>query len=510
MTSTAPANPTVIQAAAGRNTAMLAPKDDGQYRIALSVQDERGRSDTGAILISVTDGAPRVVDPMRERPDWMGGSTIYGAVPRNVSDYGFQGIIERLDDLAGLGIAAIWLAPITESPAGDFGYAVVDYFQVRAAYGTAADFKRLVAEAHRRNIRVLLDVVPNHTSAKHPYFLDSEENGAKSPYHWFYDRDDQGSYSHYFGWKHLPNLDFDNPDVHRLVTEALMYWVREFDVDGFRIDVAWGIRQRRPDFWPAFCEEFYRVKPDGLLIAEASARDPYYVDNGFGAAYDWTSKLGGWAWTEAFSREPINLAALRQSLMTEPGAAGSTFRFLNNNDTGRRFVSVHGLDIYRVALAMLLTLPGLPCLYLGDEVGAEFEPYDWPGPIDWADRAGLRPFVRKLIELRRTVPALRQNDWTLLDAEPGEAIMAYVRGGTDGVAPLLVLLNFSPRAVEATVPAQQLRPFASEHPCWIDVMGDADLPGYGAALALTMPASGIRMLMVDQSGKLAGSRERTP
>ncbi len=233
------------------------------------------------------------------------------------------------------------------------------------------EFRRLVEAAHARGLRVLMDFVPNHTSVEHPYFQDAEKNRKSSAYWDFYDRDPGGNPTHYFDWFHLPNLNYDNPEVQRFMLEAFTYWVREFDVDGFRVDAVWGIKERQPAWIDAFLAEMNRIKPDTLLIAEASARDKFYFEHGFDAAYDWTDELGHWAWGEALGGiAPIGQAMV--DVLTDSGRGYAddalVMRFLNNNDTGARLISSYGLDFYRVALAMLLTLPGLPCLFTGDEV----------------------------------------------------------------------------------------------------------------------------------------------
>jgi len=492
------ASVSTMRHASGRFWPLPVPDANGRYRVTLTVSDDQNRSDPASVIFEVAGGTPRLVDPFREKPAWTDGATAYGVIVRNFGTQGFRSVIDRLDDLVDLGVAALWLAPVNVSPAGDFGYAVVDYFDVRPEYGTLADFRRLVDEAHARGIRVLMDVVPNHTSSKHPYFVDAERNGDASPYRHFYERGEGQFPRHYFGWSHLPNLNFDNPDVRHFVTEALMYWVRELDVDGFRVDVAWGIRERRPDFWPAFCREFYRVKPDGLLVAEASARDPYYVNNGFGAAYDWTDDLGVWAWTEAFSNDNPDLAALKRALVNANGGFDPNsfvLRFLNNNDTGPRFITTHGVEMYRVALAMLMTLPGLPCIYTGDEVGAEFEPYATPGPIDWTDRHDLRSYHRQLIHLRRRHPALRTREWTVLEARPSDQVLAYVRQAPDGGSPVVVVLNFGPHELEAIVPMDGFLKTRCEATTWIDLL-DGRSPALAGldGLTVTMPPWGVRIL----------------
>ena len=421
-------------------------------------------------------------------------AVLYGVVPRNFDPPGFSGVAARLDDLADLGVTALWLAPITRTVPGSFGYEVTDYCDVREEYGTKEEFRALVRAAHERGLRVLMDFVPNHTSAAHPYFQHTATHGRASPYWDFYDRDDRGEPTHYFDWRHLPNLNYDNPEVRRFMLEALCYWVREFDVDGFRLDAVWGIRLRRPEWLTTLLTEIKRLKPDALLIAEASARDPFYAERGFDAAYDWTDALGHWAWENVFAGDRPICEAMEDALTA--GGRGyhpeaRPMRFLNNNDTGPRFITTHGVGRYRVALAMLLTLPGHPCLYTGDEVGAEFEPYATHGPIDWVDPHGLRNDVKRLITLRREIPALHSRVWRPLTAEPREPCFAYLRTADDGSQPVIVLLNFSTEQIEAAVEL----PHEAAHGDLIDRWCGERIPAPPAGkIFVPVPAWGCRIL----------------
>jgi glycosidase len=234
-----------------------------------------------------------------------------------------------------------------------------------------------------------------------------------------------------------------------------------------------------------------------LLIAEASARDTFYTEHGFDAAYDWTDALGHWAWENVFNgAAPIGEAMV--DVLTDGGRGyhpnALVMRFLNNNDTGPRFVTTYGPDFYRVALAMLLTLPGLPCLFTGDEVGAEFHPYETSSPIDWSDRHGLRPEAKKLIHLRQQHLALYSLDWLPLRAEPATPLFAYLRTAVNGQA-VVVVLNFSDTAVEATVelPVEAAKLLAANPTT--DLWSGEVFPAHeDGRLRLPLPASGFRFL----------------
>lgn len=432
-----------------------APSIDGEYYICLTVVDQDGLQDTSVTYFVVEEGQPRLEDWTWENTGWVDTTVIYGVIPRNFGSPGFQAITNRLDYLRDLGIDALWLAPINTTPPDNYGYHVTNYLELADRNGSKEDFRRLVDEAHQRGIRVLMDFVPNHTSEHHRYFQDTLQNKQASRYWDFYDRDETGTHTHYFHWTYLPNLNFSNPEVVRWITEAFCYWVREFDVDGFRVDVAWGIRQRNPEYWPMWRQALKRIKPDLLLLAEAGARDAYYFTEGYDAAYDWTDELGHWAWENVFVDRDQLTARLHDAL-TNHGrgyhADALIFRFLNNNDTAERFITRFGVEMTRVATALLLTLPGVPCLYTGDEIGAEFMPYKNPDAISWdQDRQCLLNYHKKLIALRKNTPALHSRQWQILEVEPRQQVYGYLRWTGGDAKPVLVLLNFFDTVFDAKV-----------------------------------------------------------
>lgn len=444
--SAAPGNPAPLPGlpATAKRLTLPAPAMDGEYGVTLRVTDALGRTDESRILFRVRGGVAEAPDPQRHRPSWMDGAVVYGVVPHLFGPRGLKDVTDRLDSIAALGVTALWLSPLTEAPGLDFGYAVTDHFRVRARFGSEEDLKALVAAAHARGLRVLMDFVPNHLDERHPYHADAAARGTASPYHGFFDRRADGAVSSYFDWSNLKNLDYDNPEVQRYMTAAFTHWVREIGIDGFRVDASWAVKERAPEFWPQLRAELRRIAPDLLLLAEASARDPWYVANGFDAAYDWTGQLGQWAWHDAFGEGVPTATRLRAAIAA--GAPGTpVFRFLNNNDTGARFVTRHGVARTRLAATLLMTLPGVPCLYTGDEVGAAFEPYGEPQPIAWDDAHGLRGFYSRLTALRRAEPALTGAGLEFLETAAPDTLLAYRRPGAE---PVTVVLNFGTEAAE--------------------------------------------------------------
>jgi glycosidase len=481
--------------ARGQHLSIAVPPADGDYAITLRVVDALNRSDQSTVLFRVRGGKAEAVDAMQERPTWMAQAVIYGVTPKLFSAGDLASIAERLDDLAALGVTAIWLSPVTVGPPGDYGYAVTDSFKVRPEFGGDRALWTFIQAAHARRLRVLLDVVPNHLSDQHPYFTDSAAQGRASPYFKYFAHGPDGQAAHYFDWNNLKNLNYDDAEVQNLVLEAFTYWVREFDIDGFRVDAAWGPRERAPEFWPRWRRELKRIKPDLLLLAEASARDPYYVTAAFDAAYDWTGKPGEWAWQQAFD-DPAHTAALLRAAI-EAAPPSGVFRFLNNNDTGVRFITRYGLPRTRVASVMLMTLPGLPGLYAGDEVGAAFEPYAQPEPINWEDRLGLRDWYRQLIALRRSQPALISRDLYFVDVAPTDRVLAYLRPAPDPKDNVLILLNYGETPQNVTLPRDAVQKMAASNGL-VDLLSgerfrwqSIALAGYGAQVlkAASPPSS---------------------
>jgi cyclomaltodextrinase len=484
---------------AGDDLLLRIPAIEGEYQITLRVTDALGRSDEGTAAFVVEKGEVRASELAEERPAWLDSAVVYGVAPFLFGARGFDDVTARLDAIKELGATVLWLAPVTATEEGDFGYAVTDHFALRDAFGTAEDLRELIAAADLRGMRIIMDFVSNHTSGQHSYHLSAEQRGPASPYYDFYDRDAAGKVTTYFGWANLKNLNYDNPEVQHYMVEAFAYWVRAFGIDGFRVDAAWGVRERAPEFWPRLRDELKRIDPGLLLLAEASARDPYYDIVGFDAAYDWTSRLGEWAWRDAFEAGAPTAALLRAALIgsrsveadAPMGRSGAlVFRFLNNNDTGERFLTRYGVARTRLAATMLLTLPGLPLLYTGDEVGAEFEPYDEGPVLSWTDVHGLRGHYARLMDLRRAHAEFRSERLEMLETSHPDTVLAYMRPGEQREDDIIVLLNYDAKPVRVALPVGAWKGTASA----TDLLSGNAITIASGAPAIELPGWGARVL----------------
>jgi cyclomaltodextrinase / maltogenic alpha-amylase / neopullulanase len=482
----------------GERLRLRAPERDGEYHVTLQVEDVDGRTDSSTTYVVVDGGRARAVDMMTEHPSWIDSAIMYAPVHR-LWGGGAAAVEERLPYLKQLGVDALWLWPPVTTRAEGEEYHIVDYFTLDPEWGTEREFRSMVERAHELGLHVMLDFVPNHTSVEHPYHRAALEEGPDSHYWDFYDRDENDEITSYTEIFHsyLPNLNFENPQVRTMITEAFSYWIREFDVDGFRVDAAWGIERRAPDYWPEWREELKRIKPDLLLLAEATARESYYFRSGFDVGYDWTDHPGEWPW-ESLWTFPQEIQPLLTPTLTNRGNGyprdAIILRFLNNNDTGERFVDKHGVKLTRVASALQFTVAGLPLLFAGDEIGISYEPYVDLDPIPWEDRHGLRAWYDRLIELRRTLPALNSREMRMLANDWG-SVVAFVRPGVPGGSPALVVLNFSREAEPTIQPDPALRQLLSAGPLEDVLSGQRFTFEQGKPMKLPMRPFSVRVIV---------------
>jgi glycosidase len=425
-----------------------------------------------------------------------------------------RGLIDRLDYLNDgdpattddLGVTGIWLMPVAESPSYH-GYDVVDYRSIEADYGTAEDFRALVDAAHERGIAVIVDLVLNHSSREHPWFVEAAAGeGPEDWYLWADERprgvvkegggrvwhplDDRFYYGYF--WEGMPDLNLANPGVTAELDDVARFWVDELGVDGFRLDAIKHFFEDGAELedvpetrvWlEGFQDRLEAVDADVLLVGEAydattasAAYVPEAVDITFDFGYA-TSVLVGLR----NGRASIVADALEESLGAYP--PGQRGVFLTNHDQPRTMTELGGsVEAAKAAATLLLTAPGVPFVYYGEEIGMEgtkpderirtpmpwattapgfgfTEAQPWQSFADGAETANvgrqtdddrsLLAWYRDLIAARAAEPAIRATDTTVMPSSD-EAIFAALRRSADGAA--LVLVNMSDEPVEgATV-----------------------------------------------------------
>ncbi|WP_420454348.1 alpha-amylase family glycosyl hydrolase [Rubrivirga sp.] len=502
----------------------------GEYYVDIVVTQADGDARRARTLVTVEDGAVRAFDIARDHAAWIDRAVLYEITPRFfVNQYNgkLRHITDKIPELVDLGIDTIWLQPIFPTANGQQAYDVTDYFAVWDDLGTEDDLHELIDTAHAAGLRVILDVVPNHTSISHPYAEQVIAHGDRSYYADFYQQEtDDAPYSEnytfiregeatfigYF-WDDLVNLNYDNPDVQRFMVEATRYWVETFDVDGFRFDAVWAVVARNPAFVQEWRRALKRVKPELLLLAETKATDPASFE-GFDVAYDWHADrtyISKWAWQRSspdvtlfntgldqFRARDLRNAVTNRGNGYPPGAA--VLRYLENNDTPR-FVANHSVEQTKMAATLVFTLPGVPMLYYGQEVGIrnEFPSFPVSVPIRDYDREGFFAFYQHLIWLKHTLDALEGDGFQEVQVTPGDAAgqtYAYLRTGDDADVLAVANLGEAPVAAIVSVPTV-LEP--SEAVVLTDLftgeireVSAADLDG----LALEVPGHTTRLLAV--------------
>ncbi len=357
---------------------------------------------------------------------WWERGIIYQIYPRSFKDSNgdgigdLRGIQSRLDYLEWLGVDAVWISPIFPSPMADFGYDVSNYMDIDAIFGTLADFDALLADAHARGMKLLLDYVPNHTSDQHPWFLEarSSRNSAKRdwyiwrdpapdggpPNNWranfggaAWERDEKtGQYYYHAFLKEQPDLNWRNPEVRRAMLEVLRFWL-ERGVDGFRVDVMHHLvkdmefrdNPPNPDWQPGmspyrellttYTADLPEVQEivaqmrgmieeydDRMLVGEiylpVERLMAYYGASGKGAHLPFNFQLIRLPWK---AKEIAQAVERYEALL--PSYAWPNW-VLGNHDKPR-IASRAGTAQTRVAAMLLLTLRGTPTMYYGDEIG---------------------------------------------------------------------------------------------------------------------------------------------
>lgn len=310
-----------------------------------------------------------------------------------------NGVTKKLDYLSDLGIKGIWLMPINPSPSYH-GYDVTDYLGVNKEYGTIEDMKKLVQEAHKRNIKVIIDFVVNHTSKDHPWFQKALSGEAKyRKYYNFATKDTdtnaigewgqqvwngpEGEKYESIFWEGMPDLNYDNPDVRSEIISAGSFWLKDMKIDGFRLDAAKHIysqpyvlndEEKDHAWWKEFRSAMNKINPNVIMVGEvwdtATVVGPY-LNKGLTSGFDFdlSSQIISSVQSEMNTGLASQLEQTREYFKTQStDYIDSTF--ITNHDMDRTMSQLNNdLNHAKMAISLLLTLPGTPYLYYGEEIG---------------------------------------------------------------------------------------------------------------------------------------------
>lgn len=466
--------------------------------------------------------------------NWLDNAIFYEIYPQSFNDTNgdgigdFQGIIDKLDYISGLGCNAIWINPCFESPFGDAGYDVSDYYKAAPRYGTNEDLKRLFSEAHRRGMHVLLDLVPGHTSVEHKWFKESmkaEKNEYTDRYVWtdsiweepqgmgcirgISDRD--GSCAVNF-FSHQPALNYgfykpDRPWQQSMDDEGprktleelkniMRFWLG-MGCDGFRVDMAGSLVKHDEDgkgtirLWQNVREFLDREFPQAAMVSEWGEPDKS-LQGGF--HMDFLLHFGPSHYNDLFRCEEPYFSSRGKGDISEfvkkylenyekSEKKGLICIPSGNHDMDRLSRTIRGNEL-KIAFAFLLSMPGAPFIYYGDEIGMRYvenltsveggygrtgsrSPMQWDNTTNGgfssapsemlyikmddspdrptvqaqiADENSLYNEIRKLIKVRRSVPALQsKGEIEFIYAEKDEYPLAYIRSA--GEDKVLVIIN---------------------------------------------------------------------
>ena len=384
--------------------------------------------------------------PARKSPDWLREGVIYEIFPRDFSTAGnLNSVTERLDELKDLGVSILWIMPIhpigEKFRKGEFGspYSIKDYYAVDPHYGTLEDFKRLVAEAHRRNLKVIMDLVANHTAS------DSVMMGHTE----FYKQNSAGKVIPPVPeWTDVAGLNYGNPKLREYMIAMMKYWVQTCDVDGFRCDVAANVPM---DFWETARAQLESIKPDIMMLAEASK--PELLVRAFDVDYAWPL-LGTLNDVLLKGAPASNLRACWEGSQREFPRAALHLRVTDDHDEARA-ISRFGVRGALAGSALMFTLDGVPLLYNGMEVGDATESGD-PAlfdklPIFWSpkERPPLREIYRDLIRFRKEHAAFHTSSVVWLHNSNENSLVTFKRA--DDKEEFVVVINFSNRPINGQV-----------------------------------------------------------
>ncbi|MEW5797798.1 MAG: alpha-amylase family glycosyl hydrolase [Bacteroidota bacterium] len=380
---------------------------------------------------------PYANEAARPSEEWVKSGIIYEIYTRAFSKEGnFAGVEKRLPELKKLGVTILWMMPIhpvgVEKRKGSLGspYSIQDYYGVNPEFGTIDDFKSLVNKSHELGLKIVIDLVANHTSWDSKMIKEHPE--------WF-TKDSTGNFiPPVADWSDVVDLNYDNKELRAYMIDMMKYWVRDVGIDGFRCDVS---EMVPTDFWNDARAALDSIKPV-FMLSEGMYAEHHL--KAFDATYGWNSYH---TMAQIFKGEKpaseMDSVLIRESLAYPKGSL--RMRFSSNHDENAwdmPDVVKFGKEGAKLAAVLTNTLPGIPLLYNGQEVGNDitlglFEKFE----IDWKKGKEWTEFYKKLFTIRKNNRSLPLGDYQYVKNNRPEHVYSFIR--TDGMNTILAVFNFS-------------------------------------------------------------------
>ena len=457
---------------------------------------------TCATALGASDAAIPAI--ARSVPPWMDQAIFYEVFPRAFSPAGtLNGVTAKLDTLQKLGVNVLWLMPIhpigKTRRLGTYGsvYAVRDYYEIDPDLGTKDDLMHLVQAAHERHMRVILDEVADHTA------WDSVMMSHPS----YYKRDAAGNVLYPHNWTDVAALNYADPALRKYMVDMFSYWLKTFDLDGFRCDDAGDVPTM---FWDEASAALRVIRPDVLLLAEASQPDLLRQDFNIDYAWPLLSVMN----QVIMHGKPASEVRNEISAQEARFPAGSWHMLISDDHDTRRAVVRYGAQAALAASALVFTLPGAPMLYNGMEVG-DATPSTGPAlfekvPIFWQSgqiERAFPEFYKVMIPLRETSPALRHGELVWLHNSDEDHVVTYLRHSQEET--ILVAVNLANIPFVGTVETGSgswkeivLNNFAHHGEAGMPTAQVSALPPPVALPAISLPPFGVRVFRNTQSLKV--------
>jgi alpha-amylase len=412
-------------------------------------------------------------------PEWAKDAVIYEV---NIRQYSKEGTInafsEHIPRLKELGVDIIWLMPvfpISETKRkGTLGsyYAVSDFRKVNPEFGTLDDLKNLVEKIHAYKMKVIFDWVPNHTGWDHTWIKSNPDFYTKGPDGNITDPLNEKGES--MGWADVADLNYDNKDMRKAMTNDLLFWVKEYGIDGYRMDIAWGVPL---DFWKACSDTLLKTNPNLFMLAEAENADQ--LNSGyFHAGYGWTLHH----LMNAIAKKEKKASDIDEWFKNERSKykQGSLMHFITNHDEN----SWNGTEFdrmgagYRSFAILAMTLDGIPLIYTGQEkpLNKKLQFFE-KDPIEW-DIFKDQDFYAQLCDLKHKQSALWNEPYGTPAVKIGESEHVYAYKRENDKSKVIVVLNLSDQ--------QQKVKFTEDISNMFDIFRSTPIANYKAGQETTL------------------------